>query len=330
MSEARRALITGIGGQDGSYLAEFLVNKGYEVHGIDCWGQDEPNGGDANSFPNLAAVRNAATFHRGDLRDPSSLRKVVQACRPHEVYNLAAVAFVPDSFQRPELVLETNAAGVTHLLKALREADPEVRFFQASSSEMFGKADGPQDEKTPFEPVSPYGESKAEAHRTVVKFRDTHGMYCCCGISFNHESRRRDVRYVTRKVTTAAAKIRSGMADTVLLGNLEARRDWGYAPEYVEAMWSMLAADSPGDYVLATGRSYTVREMAELAFDHAGLRLDDHLELSESLKRPIDPHDLTGNAAKAKAELGWEPKTDLPTLIRGMVDADLATIEALA
>jgi GDPmannose 4,6-dehydratase len=263
------------------------------------------------------------TLHNGDIRDRSSLRRLVSACEPDEVYNLAAVTFVPDSFERPELVRETNVVGVTNLLSTLRECAPNVRFFQASSSEMFGMADGLQDEETLFRPVSPYGESKAEAHRAVLQFRDQHDMHCCCGISFNHESPRRGLRFVTRKVTDAAARIKLELTNTLSLGNLEAKRDWGYAPEYVEAMWLMLSAGEPSDYVLATGRSHTVREMAELAFARAGLSLDEHLVEDDSFRRPVDPPRLVGNAAKAKEKLGWESRMDLAGVINEMVDSDL-------
>ena len=329
MSETPRALITGIGGQDGSYLAEFLVEKGYEVHGIDRRRPGNNGGVDTKRLPYLSKVQHDVTLHDSDVRDRSSLERVVRSCEPDEIYNLAAIAFVPDSFDRPELVRETNAVGVANLLSVLVDCAPAARFFQASSSEMFGVTSGLLDEEAPLRPVSPYGDSKAEAHRAVSRFREEHRMHCCCGISFNHESPRRGLKFVTRKVTDAAAKIKLGLTDTLSLGNLEAKRDWGYAPEYVEAMWLMLASEEPSDYVLATGKSHTVREMADLAFKAAGLHLDEYLVEDESLRRPVDPPDLVGDASKARERLGWESKMELAGLIKEMVDADLERLGSI-
>lgn len=323
------ALITGISGQDGSYLAEFLVAKGYEVHGIDRDPLDRRGRTDAPGHGRLSAIRDSVTVHAADIRDRAALERILRECEPQEVYNLAAEAFVPDSFSRPGSVREINADGVLTLLEAVRDLAPEARFFQASSCEMFGNTPAPQSELTPFDPVSPYGQAKVVAHETVASFRDRCGMRCFAGISFNHESPRRDLRYVTRKVTDAAARIKLGLADSLALGNVEAKRDWGYAPEYVEAMWLMLNRGvEPADFVLATGRPHSVREMAEIAFECAGLRLDDHLCHDPELERASDPPNLAGDARKAREQLGWGPRTDLASLMRLMVDADLSRLAA--
>jgi len=322
MTESRRALIIGIAGQDGSYLAELLLAKGYEVHGVV---RQQPSIGEANAeqFPRLAGIADRIMLHWGDLLDIDSVAHVVDSCSPHEIYNLAAAAFVPDSFDQPNLVHEVNAHAVRGLLEIVRDTLPSARFFQASTSEMFGDSPPPQDERTPFRPLSPYGVAKLEAHETVVEFRNNHGLFCCCGISFNHESPRRDLKYVTRKVAHAAARIKCGSATPVSLGNLEAKRDWGYAPEYVEAMWKMLNIAEPEDFVLATGVSHSVGEMARIAFDYLDLEMDEHVQVGDTtLLRPRDPLNLVGNAAKARDKLGWEPAVDLKSLIEMMVQAD--------
>jgi GDPmannose 4,6-dehydratase len=323
----RRALITGVAGQDGTYLARHLVRAGYEVHGIDRraggHGRVEPA-----SFADRFEGARKVTLHRMDLLDRDAVRRLVRACRPHEIYNLAAIAFVPDSFDSPGLVREINAEAVAHLLEIVREEIPTARFFQASSCEMFGDAEPPQDERTSLRPMSPYGEAKADAHRAVARYREEWGLHCSCGISFNHESPRRERKYVTRKVTDGVARIKLGLTETLRLGNLDAKRDWGYAPEYVEAMWRMLQQPEPGDYVLATGVSRTVGEMAELAFECVGLELGDHLVTDPGLRRVTDPSNLVGNPAKAWEKLGWKARTGLPSLIELMVKSDLARLAA--
>jgi GDPmannose 4,6-dehydratase len=314
---ARRALITGITGQDGSYLAELLLDKGYEVHGMVRRSSTE-------RFERIEHLRGRIALHQGDLLDERSLVDTLRAARPDEVYNLAAMSFVAVSWIQPTLTAEFTGVGVTRLLEALREVCPEARFYQASSSEMFGKVrEMPQTEATPFYPRSPYGVAKAYGHHITVNYRESYGLYAVSGILYNHESPRRGLEFVTRKITWHAAAIKLGIADEVRLGNLDARRDWGYAKDYVEAMWRMLQQDRPDDYLIATGVGHSVRECAELAFDRVGLRAADHIVVDDGLKRPAEVDTLVGDASKARHVLGWEPTTSFEELIALMVDADL-------
>jgi GDPmannose 4,6-dehydratase len=314
---ARRALITGITGQDGSYLAELLLEKGYEVHGMVRRSSTE-------TFERIEHLRDRLTLHQGDLLDERSLVDALRAAQPDEVYNLAAMSFVAVSWIQPTLTAEFTGVGVTRLLEALREVCPEARFYQASSSEMFGKVrQVPQTEATPFYPRSPYGVAKAYGHHITVNYRESYGLFACSGILFNHESPRRGLEFVTRKITWHAAAIKLGLAEELRLGNLEASRDWGYAKDYVAAMWLMLQHDRADDYVIATGVTHTVRECAELAFERVGLRASDHIVVDESLKRPAEVEALVGDASKARAALGWTPRTSFEEMIALMVDADL-------
>jgi GDPmannose 4,6-dehydratase len=314
---ARRALITGITGQDGSYLAELLLDRGYEVHGMVRRSSTE-------RFERLEHLRDRLTLHQGDLLDARSLTDALRAARPDEIYNLAAMSFVAVSWIQPTLTAEFTGVGVTRLLEAIREVCPEARFYQASSSEMFGKVrEMPQSEATPFYPRSPYGVAKVYGHHITVNYRESYGLHASSGILFNHESERRGLEFVTRKLTWHAAAIKLGVAQEVRLGNLDAQRDWGYAKDYVEAMWLMLQQDQADDYVVATGIRHSVRDCAELAFDRVGLRAEDHIVIDESLKRPAEVDTLVGDASKAKRVLGWEPRTSFEELIGLMVDADL-------
>jgi GDPmannose 4,6-dehydratase len=318
----RRALITGITGQDGSYLADLLLDKGYEVHGMVRRASTE-------KFDRIEHLRDRLTLHQGDLLDQSSLVDTLRAARPHEVYNLAAMSFVAVSWIQPTLTAEFTGVGVTRLLEAMREVCPEARFYQASSSEMFGKVrETPQNELTPFYPRSPYGVAKVYGHHITVNYRDSYGLYAASGILYNHESPRRGLEFVTRKITWHAAAIKLGHVDALALGNLDAERDWGYAPDYVEAMWLMLQQDEPDDYVVATGVSHSVRSCLEIAFDQAGLELDAHVSIDDSLKRPAEVDHLLGDASKAKRVLGWEPQTSFEEMIRLMGDSDLRELAA--
>jgi GDPmannose 4,6-dehydratase len=318
----RRALITGVTGQDGSYLAELLLDKGYEVHGMVRRASTE-------KFDRIEHLRTRLTLHQGDLLDQSSLVDTLRAARPHEVYNLAAMSFVAVSWIQPTLTAEFTGVGVTRLLEAMREVCPEARFYQASSSEMFGKVrETPQNELTPFYPRSPYGVAKVYAHHITVNYRESYDMHLTSGILFNHESERRGLEFVTRKITWHAAAIKLGLAKTVALGNLDAERDWGYAKDYVEAMWLMLQQDEAQDFVIATGEAHSVRECAAIAFDQVGLPMDDHVEIDESLRRPAEVDHLIGDASKAKRVLDWQPQTRFEEMIRLMVDSDLRELTA--
>jgi GDPmannose 4,6-dehydratase len=313
----KRALITGITGQDGSYLAELLLDKGYEVHGMVRRSSTE-------TFQRLQRIRDDITLHTGDLLDQRSLTDVLRECDPEEVYNLAAMSYVAASWSQPVLTAEFTATGVTRMLEAVREVVPEARFYQASSSEMFGKVrEVPQTELTPFYPRSPYGVAKCYGHFITVNYRESYDLFACSGILFNHEGPRRGLEFVTRKVTHAAAAIKLGLAEKVGLGNLDAERDWGYAKDYVEAMWLMLQEDEPDDYVIATGEAHSVRELVNVAFDQAGLDPDQHVELDPRFLRPAEVEHLVGDYSKAKEQLGWEPRTSFDELIRLMVDADV-------
>ncbi|MCI0652247.1 MAG: GDP-mannose 4,6-dehydratase [Planctomycetes bacterium] len=315
-----RALITGITGQDGSYLAELLLAKGYEVYGM-------VRRSSAEHFTRIAHLRDKIQIVQGDLLDPSSLQSLLKEHRPQEVYNLAAQSFVPTSWQQPVLTAEFTALGVTRLLEAIRSVSPEIRFYQASSSEMFGKVrEVPQSEETPFYPRSPYGVAKVYGHWITVNYRESYGLFACSGILFNHESPRRGLEFVTRKVSHGVARIKQGLAHELALGNLEAKRDWGHAADYVEAMWLMLQQPKPDDFVIATGQTHSVRDMVAVAFAHAGLDWQRHVKTDPRFVRPAEVDLLVGNAAKAKARLGWSPKISFERLIREMVDADVALL----
>jgi GDPmannose 4,6-dehydratase len=314
---SRRAVITGITGQDGSYLAELLLSKGYRVAGAVR----------RSSTPNLWRIQHLQDrldLRPADLLDQLSLIRLIDEVRPHELYNLAAMSFVPASWDQPMLTGEFNAQGVTRLLDAIRQVDPEIRVYQASSSEMFGKVrEVPQTELTPFYPRSPYGVSKAFGHYITVNYRESYGLFACSGILFNHESPRRGLEFVTRKVTDAVARIKLGLADSLSLGNLDAARDWGFAGDYVRAMWLMLQQDQPDDYVVATGVAHTVRDLVELAFGHVGLEWQRYVKTDPALLRPAEVDHLIGDSGKARKRLGWHPNVDFPALVRMMVDADL-------
>jgi GDPmannose 4,6-dehydratase len=309
-------LITGITGQDGSYLAELLLEQGYEVHGMVRRSSTE-------KFDRIEHLRDRITLHQADLLDHRSLVDALRQARPDEVYNLAAMSFVAVSWIQPTLTAEFTGVGVTRMLEALREVCPEARFYQASSSEMFGKVlETPQKESTPFYPRSPYGVAKAYGHFITVNYRESYDLFACCGILFNHESPRRGLEFVTRKITWHAAAIAAGKASELRLGNLDARRDWGYAKDYVVAMWRMLQQDSPEDYVIATGETHTVRRCVEIAFDQVGLDWQQYVVIDDAFKRPAEVDLLVGDSTKAAEKLDWRPSTDFETLIRLMVDAD--------
>ena len=315
-----RALITGITGQDGSYLAELLLEKGYEVHGMVRRSSTE-------KFDRIDHIRERITFHQGDLLDQRSLVDALRASEPDEIYNLAAMSYVAASWVQPTLTAEFTGTGVTRLLEAMREVCPEARFYQASSSEMFGKVlEVPQSEHTPFYPRSPYGVAKAYGHFITVNYRESYGLHATSGILFNHESPRRGLEFVTRKITWHAAAIKLGLRRELPLGNLDAERDWGYAGDYVKAMWLMLQREEADDYVIATGETHSVRECVEIAFDQAGIPVDGHVVTDPTMLRPAEVDQLIGDSAKAKADLGWEPEVSFEQLIRMMVDADLALL----
>ncbi|HJT76543.1 MAG TPA: GDP-mannose 4,6-dehydratase [Gemmataceae bacterium] len=320
----KKAIITGVTGQDGSYLAEFLLGKGYEVHGLVRRSSTE-------NFERIAHLEGRLTLHQADLLDQLSIIDVLRNVRPDEVYNLAAMSFVPTSWSQPVLTGEFTAIGVTRMLEAIRLIDPKgIRFYQASSSEMFGKVrETPQKETTPFYPRSPYGVAKVYGHFITVNYRESYGMYCCSGILFNHESPRRGREFVTRKVTDGAARIKTGLATELRLGNLEAKRDWGFAGDYVRAMWLMLQQDRPDDYVVATGETHSVRELVETAFECAGLDWQKYVVLDPALKRPAEVDLLVGDASKARRVLGWKPEVAFHDLVRMMVKADLERVQGM-
>jgi GDPmannose 4,6-dehydratase len=319
----RTALITGITGQDGSYLAELLLEQGYRVVGMTRRSSTITN-------ERIAHLADSIELVQGDLLDQASLVEALQQSRPAEVYNLAAQSFVPTSWNQPVLTGEFTALGVTRLLEAIRQVDRSIRFYQASSSEMFGKvAESPQNENTAFHPRSPYGVAKVYGHLLTVNYRESYGLYAASGICFNHESPRRGLEFVTRKVTDGVARIRVGLASELKLGNLESERDWGFAGDYVRAMWLMLQQDEPRDYVIATGETHTVRELCEVAFGHAGLDYRDHVTMDEAFIRPAEVDHLLGDASRARKDLGWEPQIGFEGLVRMMVDADLARLGAL-
>ena len=313
-----RALITGITGQDGSYLAEWLLEQGYEVHGIVRRSSTE-------NFERIAHLTGRLQLHQADLLDQLSLIDVLRRVRPREVYNLAAMSFVPTSWQQPVLTGEFTAIGVTRVLEAIRLLDPHgIRFYQASSSEMFGKVrETPQTETTPFHPRSPYGVAKVYGHYITVNYRESYGLFACSGILFNHESPRRGREFVTRKVSHGVARIKRGLANELRLGNLDARRDWGFAGDYVQAMWQMLQQEQAEDYVVATGETHTVQELVETAFGHVDLDWRKYVVQDPALTRPAEVDVLIGDASKARQRLGWRPRVGFHDLIRRMVESDL-------
>jgi GDPmannose 4,6-dehydratase len=318
----RRALITGITGQDGSYLAEFLLEKGYEVFGMTRRASTE-------NVERIGHFVDRLTLLQGDLLDPPSLDAALREAQPSEVYNLAAQSFVPTSWNQPVLTAEFTAVGVTRMLEAIRAVDPTIRFYQASSSEMFGKVrEVPQTELTPFHPRSPYGVAKVYGHYITVNYRESYDLYAVSGILFNHESPRRGLEFSTRKISDGVARIKLGLADELRLGNLDAERDWGFAGDYVEAMWMMLQQDEASDYLIATGEPHSVREFAELAFDRAGLDWERYVVQDPRFLRPAEVDQLIGDSSKARAQLGWEPRTSFRELVDLMVDADLERLAA--
>ena len=320
VSGSRRALITGITGQDGSYLAELLLDKGYEVFGL-------TRRLSATNYWRIEHLLDRLTLIPGDLLDQLSLIRAIERSQPHELYNLAAMSFVPASWDQPMLSCEFNSQGVTRVLEAVRVVDKSIRLYQASSSEMFGKVrEIPQVETTPFYPRSPYGVSKAFGHYITVNYRESYNLFAVSGILFNHESPRRGLEFVTRKVTDGVAKIKLGLANSLSLGNLDAHRDWGFAGDYVRAMWLMLQQDAPDDYVIATGQAHAVRDLVEIAFGHAGLDWERYVKLDPALIRPAEVDHLIGDASKAKAKLGWAPSVDFKGLVTMMVDADTARL----
>ena len=321
--DGKRALITGITGQDGSYLAELLLEKGYTVVGM-------VRRASKDNFERIEHLLPRLVMKQADLLDQLSLIRVLEDSRPQEVYNLAAQSFVPTSWTQPVLTAEFTALGVTRLLDAIRLVDPGIRFYQASSSEMFGKVrETPQTERTPFHPRSPYGVAKVYGHDITVNYRESYGLFACSGILFNHESPRRGLEFVTRKVTDAAARIKHGLQRDLRLGNLDARRDWGFAGDYVQAMWLMLQQEAPDDYVVATGESHSVNELVQHAFEYAGLDWEKYVVIDPTFKRPAEVDVLLGDASKARERLGWEPKVHFPELVRMMAQADLDRCQAL-
>ena len=313
----RSALITGITGQDGAYLARFLLDQGYVVHGMVRRSSSE-------NFERIDSIRDRIQLHQADLLDQLSLVRLLERTKPDELYNLAAQSFVPTSFEQPLLTGEFTALGVTRVLEAVRTVNPKIRFYQASSSEMFGTVrEEPQNEQTPFWPRSPYGVAKVYGHWITVNYRESYDLFACSGILFNHESPLRGKEFVTRKITAAAARIKLGHQSKLRLGNLDAQRDWGFAGDYVRAMWLMLNHDRPDDFVIATGVKHSVREFAECAFGRLGLDYREHVEVDPELYRPADVHTLCGDASKARRELGWTPEVSFQELAEQMVDADL-------
>jgi GDPmannose 4,6-dehydratase len=322
MADPRKALITGITGQDGSYLAELLLEKGYEVHGMVRRASTE-------KFDRIEQIRDRITLHQGDLLDQRSLVDALRASEPSEIYNLAAMSYVAVSWIQPTLTAEFTGVGVTRMLEAMREVCPQARFYQASSSEMFGKVlEVPQTETTPFYPRSPYGVAKAYGHFITVNYRESYNLHATSGILFNHESERRGLEFVTRKITWHAAAIKHGLLSEIRLGNLDAERDWGYAKDYVQAMWLMLQVDEPQDYVIATNEAHSVRECCQVAFEEAGLGdFEQYVTIDPAFVRPAEVDHLIGNPAKAERDLGWKPETSFEELIRLMTRSDLELLK---
>jgi len=313
----KKALITGITGQDGSYLAEFLLEKGYAVYGM-------VRRSSIQYFERIQHILHQLHLIEGDLTDQSSLDEAIKTIAPDEVYNLASQSFVPTSWNQPVLTAEVTGTGVTRILEAIRKHKSDTKFYQASTSEMFGKVQAtPQNESTPFYPRSPYGIAKVYAHWMTVNYRESYNIFACSGICFNHESERRGLEFVSRKITHGVARIKLGLANELRLGNLEARRDWGFAGDYVKAMWLMLQQEHADDYVIATGEVHSVRQLVEIAFDYAGLPVDKHVVMDASLFRPAEVDVLIGDASKARTKLGWQPAVSFKEMIHMMVDADL-------
>ena len=316
-----RALITGITGQDGSYLAEFLLDKGYEVYGI-------VRRSSLEKFDRIEAITDKIRFVEGDLTDQSSLDQALQQLKPDELYNLAAQSFVPVSWNQPVLTADVTGLGALRVMEAIRKHSPQTKFLQASSSEMFGKVrEKPQTEKTPFHPRSPYGVAKTFGHHITVNYRESYGLFACSSICFNHESPRRGIEFVTRKVSQTVAKIKLGVADKLKMGNIDAQRDWGFAGDYIRAMWLMLQQPQADDYVIATGKTHSVQELLEVAFSHAGLDWKKYVEIDPKLVRPAEVDYLCGDASKAEKVLGWVPQVTFKQLIEMMVDADLLQLK---
>jgi GDPmannose 4,6-dehydratase len=317
----KRALITGITGQDGSYLAEFLLGKGYHVSGMVRRASTE-------NFERIEHLRNRITIIQADLLDQLSLIELIKSARPDEVYNLAAQSFVPTSWNQAALTGEFTALGVTKVLEAIRLVDRKIKFYQASSSEMFGKTrESPQNEQTPFYPRSPYGVAKVYGHFITVNYRESYSLFAISGILFNHESPRRGLEFVTRKISDGVARVKLGQTKELRLGNLDAKRDWGFAGDYVEAMWMMLQQKRPEDYVIATGRSHTVRDFVDIAFSHAGLNWRKHVKVDKKFYRPADVNELMGDSRKARKALGWKPRLTFEELVVMMVDADIERLQ---
>jgi GDPmannose 4,6-dehydratase len=318
---AHRALITGIGGQDGSLLAEFLLEQGYEVFGVVRRA--------TSSYENLAGVRDRIELIQADLHDELALVRALRSCRPEEVYNLASVSFVPMSWEQPVLTAQLAAVGATALLESIREVDPEIRFYQASSSEIFGEPlETPQSEETPLSPLTPYGVAKAYAHFITRSYRRRYGLHGSCGILYNHASPRQPLEFLPRKVAHAVASIKLGLAGEVWLGNLTAQRDWGYAADYVRAMWLMLQQDEPDDYVIASGTTHAVEELVTCAFERVGLDWREYVQIDESLKRgKAELHDLVGDPGRARGRLGWEPSVSFEQLVHLLVDSELTRLQ---
>jgi GDPmannose 4,6-dehydratase len=320
----KTALITGITGQDGSYLAELLLSKGYKVYGLVRRVSSE-------NYQRLEHLRHNITLLQADLLDQSSLTAALEESQPHEIYNLAAQSFVPTSWQQPVLTAEFTAIGVTRVLESIRKVCPQARFYQASSSEMFGKVhETPQRETTPFHPRSPYGVAKVYGHYITVNYRESYNLFACSGILFNHESPRRGLEFVTRKITHGVARIKHGLSDELRLGNLEAKRDWGFAGDYVRAMWLMLQQEAPDDYVVGTGETHSVEEFVRIAFDRAGLDWRRYVVIDPRFYRPAEVDLLLGDASKARRQLGWQPRMSFEEMVRAMVDADLAALRPSA
>jgi GDPmannose 4,6-dehydratase len=321
---AKRALITGITGQDGSYLAELLLDKGYEVFGMVRRSSTE-------NFDRIAHLTDRITLVQADLLDQSSLVEALEDARPSELYNLGAQSFVPTSWKQPVLTAEFTAVGVTRMLEAVRRVASDIRFYQASSSEMYGKVrEVPQSETTPFYPRSPYGVAKAYGHFITVNYRESYALFAVSGILFNHESPRRGLEFVTRKISDGVARIKLGLANELRLGNLDAKRDWGFAGDYVEAMWLMLQEEEPDDYVIATGEEHSVQEFVDIAFAHAGLDAKQYVKMDPEFLRPAEVDHLVGDATKAREQLGWQPRVSFKELVEMMVDADLERLTAAA
>jgi GDPmannose 4,6-dehydratase len=320
----KRALITGITGQDGSYLAELLLEKGYAVYGM-------VRRSSLQRFDRIQHIMDKLQLIEGDLTDQSSLDEATKAIAPDEVYNLASQSFVPTSWNQPVLTADVTGTGVTRILEAIRKHKPDARFYQASTSEMFGKVqETPQNERTPFYPRSPYGVAKVYAHWVTVNYRESYNIFACSGICFNHESPRRGLEFVSRKITDGAARIKLGLADQLKLGNLEARRDWGFARDYAEAMWLMLQQDHAEDYVIASGENHTVRELVEIAFAYVDVPIDTHVVVDPKLLRPAEVDVLVGNASKARAKLGWKPTVSFKEMVHMMVEDDLKRLAHMA